>query len=93
MTRTKVALLALAVPAVLAVGGGSVVAFAVSPAGQSGTAGSPKVENVAETGAAGEAPEAPEATGAADPAEPGVVGSGHADPEGAQTDHQFDGAE
>ncbi len=78
----------VAVPAVLALGGGALVAQASTtqspgpstPAPQSQTGAEP-----AETVGAGETVDAPEAPGAAD--------VGHADAPGANVDHQFDGSE
>jgi len=77
----------VAIPAVLALGGGALAVQASTtaspsptPAPQSQTGAEP-----AETAGAGETVDAPEAPGAAD--------VGHADAPGANVDHQFEGNE
>jgi len=82
----------LAVPAVLALGGGALAVQAASspapstPASQSQTGAAPaEATEPAEAVGAAEAVDAPEASGAPD--------VGHADAPGANVDHQFEGNE
>lgn len=85
--KRRVAL--LAVPAVLAIGGGALVVHAATPPPTPPKSQAAEPAEVADpveaAGAAGaaEAPEAPEA--------PGAPEVGRADPAGANTDNQFEG--
>jgi hypothetical protein len=78
MLNWKRRLALLAVPAVLAIGGGSVIAHAAS------------TPSAAPPAAAAEQPET--ATEQAEANEPAEPGGGHTDA-GDQTDHQFNGVE
>jgi hypothetical protein len=81
----KRTLLLVAVPAVLVLGGASVIAATPKPAPPATHASQP-VEAPDATTEAPDAADAPEATGAVD--------TGHADnPADANVDHQFDGQE
>ena len=82
----------LAVPAILAVGGGALAVHAASTPTPAPTSSQPKTG--AEPAEAADPAEAKEAPEAADPAEAaGGADKGHADPAGATVDHQFEGNE